>query len=56
MHIYNLGVTNKLVPWFALLKKESKAKAVGTLIAGLVAATASIAGVLGMQAMFNSLG
>lgn len=38
-----------------VLQKESKAKARGVLVAGLITAVAGLAGVLGVQAMFNSL-
>lgn len=51
-----IGTSCYTSPWFALLQKESSAKAVGTLIAGLVATAASVAGVLGMQAMIRNLG
>lgn len=39
-----------------VMQKESKAKAQGVLVAGLVTAIASLAGVLGVQAMFTNLG
>lgn len=45
-----------ITPSLAVLQKETKTKARGTLIAGLATAIASVAGVLGMQAMFNKIG
>lgn len=41
---------------FLVLQKESKAKARGVLVAGLITAMASLAGVLGVQAVFKNLG
>lgn len=38
------------------MQKESRDKARGVLVAGLVTAIASLAGVLGVQAMFTNLG